>query len=183
MVEIAGKNFNDLVFLDETGVILEMLPIYLRAKKGTRARISRQKYKNKRYTLVAAISAKKIMAPMFIEDTIDAPAFEAYLEKVLLPELKPNHTLVMDNLSSHKTKRVKEILAKKNIESVYLPPYSPELNPIEMAWSKLKTYLRKRKAKTDDMLFKAVRAGLNKIKKSDCTNWINHMGYMSYVNC
>ena len=160
-----------------------MLPTYLRSKKGERARLSRCEYKNKRYTLVAAITTSRIIAPMIIEDTIDAPAFETYVEKFLLPELKPNQTLIMDNLSSHKTAKTKELLEKNKIDIVYLPPYSPEMNPIEMAWSKLKSYLKKRKAKTEDLLFKAVRAGLNKIKKSDCSNWIKHMGYLSHVKC
>ncbi len=171
------------MFLDESGITLEMLPIYLRAKKGKRARMSRQKYKNKRYTLVAGITTKRLIAPMIIEDTINSLAFQAYVEEMLLPELKPNQTLIMDNLSSHKSAKVKKILKKKEVDIIFLPPYSPEMNPIEMTWSKLKTYLRKRKAKTEDLLFKAVRAGLNKIKKSDCTNWINHMGYISQLEC
>lgn len=155
-----------------------MLPIYLRSKIGQRACISREKYKNKHFTLIAAMTKNRIIAPMVVEDAVNSATFEAYVKHFLIEELKPGQVLIMDNLSSHKSQKVKKILKKKGIEIVFLPPYSPDLNPIEMAWSKLKTYLRKRKAKSEEALHKAIRAGLNKIKPTECKNWINKMSYV-----
>ena len=100
------------------------------------------------------------------------------IKQVLIPELKPGQVLIMDNLSSHKSKIVQNVIQENGSKIVFLPPYSPELNPIELAWSKLKNHLRKKKNLDEDRLIKAVRAGLNKIKKSDCKSWFHHCGYM-----
>lgn len=177
MIEVAGIDPNRFVFLDETCVKVEMLPRYLRSKRGERAKISQRNYRGKRYTLLAGLNIKQPIAPFVIEGSMTKDVFIAYLTEFLVPELKPNQIIVMDNLSSHKSSMVKEIIEAAGAKLLYLPPYSPERNPIELAWSKLKTYLRKRKTKTEEGLYKAVRAGLNKINKRDCINWFAHCGH------
>ena len=141
--------------------------------------IPRENYKGKRYTLVAAINSKETVSPFIIEGSMTGDVFCSYLEEFLIPELKPNQTLIMDNLSAHKSAKVEKLIQNAGVNLLYLPPYSPERNPIELAWSKLKTYLRKRKTKTENGLYRAVRAGLNKINKTDCQNWFTHCGYVS----
>lgn len=101
--------------------------------------------------------------------------FQEYLKCFLLPELKEDQTLIMDNLSSHKSEITKKLIRSKRINLVYLPPY---LNPIEVAWSKLKHYLTKRKTETEDKLMKAIKSGINKIRKPDCKNRFKHCGYL-----
>ncbi len=138
-----------------------MLPIYLRSRRGTRARMSQAHYKSKKYTLVSAVSASKIIAPFIFEGSMDSKIFQTYVKKVLIPELKSGQVLIMDNLSSHKSQIVQQMLEESGIKLVFLPPYSPELNPIELAWSQLKNYLGKKKNMDEEKLIEAVRAGIN----------------------
>lgn len=168
----------NFVFLDESGIQLEMLPIYLRSKRGSRAFLRQRYYKSKSYTLVAAVTGSKVIAPFMFEGAMTTKIFQIYVEKVLLKELKPEQVVIMDNLSSHKSTEIKRLIENKGAKLIFLPPYSPELNPIELAWSKLKACLRNRRTLSDENLVKAVRVGLNKITKSNCRNWFRHCGYL-----
>jgi transposase len=112
---------------------------------------------------------------------VDGPttreAFEAYLERVLGPSLKPGQIVVMDNLSSHKGGRVKEIVAARECELIYLPPYSPDLNPIEEAFSKVKGILRKAQARSREALVEAMGSALCAVSSSDARGFFEHRGY------
>ena len=167
-----------MVFLDETSVELHMIPTYGRSLKGIRAWGTHYTKKREKFSLVGAVTSKGFQAPMITSGSIDTPAFKVYLDEFLLPSLQPGQVLVMDNYSVHKSKEIQEHLKTLKIPVLYLPPYSPHLNPIELAWSKLKGFLRKSKADTYNKLMKSLKTGFNQIQSSDCRNWFGHCGLM-----
>ena len=122
-------------------------------------------------TILGAMSLSGMVATMTIEEATDADIFLAYVEQVLSPVLKPGDVVVMDNLSSHKVEGVRESLEKAGAELLYLPPYSPDLNPIEKAWAKLKQLLRSAKARSKDALDQAITEALKRISPDDAKAW------------
>ena len=168
----------DLVFLDETSVELHMIPTYGRSPRGIRAWGTQYTKKREKYSLIGVVTSNGFQAPMITSGSIDTSAFKVYLNEFLLPTIKPGQVLVMDNYSVHKSKEIQEYLLSKQIPVLYLPPYSPHLNPIELTWSKLKGFLRASKATTYKKLIKSLKIGFNQIKPSDCRNWFKHCGIM-----
>jgi transposase len=122
-------------------------------------------------TVLGAMSLRGIIAAMTIEEATDADIFLAYVEQVLCPALKPGDVVVMDNLSSHKVAAVRESLEAVGAEPLYLPPYSPDLNPIEKAWAKLKQFLRSTKARTKEALEQAIADALKTISPENANAW------------
>jgi transposase len=122
-------------------------------------------------TLIGAIRLDGMFAPMMIEAATDADIFLAYVEHMLCPALKRGDVVVMDNLSSNKVVGVRELIERVGASLLYLPPYSPDLNPIEKAWSKLKQFLRAAKARTPDQLQQAIADALKSISTHDATAW------------
>jgi transposase len=128
-------------------------------------------------TILGAISTRGMIATMTIEEATDKDIFLAYLDHVLCPQLRPGDVVVMDNLSSHKVKGVRERIEAAGAELLYLPPYSPDLNPIEKAWSKLKPLLRSAKARTKDVLDQAITDLLPQITPDNAQAWFRCSGY------
>jgi transposase len=122
-------------------------------------------------TILGAMSLSGMVATMTIEEATDADIFLAYVEQVLCPALKPGDVVVMDNLSSHKVNGVRESIEKAGAELLYLPPYSPDLNPIEKAWAKLKQLLRSAKARSNEALDQAITEALKLISADDAKAW------------
>ena len=122
-------------------------------------------------TILGAMSLRGMIATMTIEEATDADIFLAYVEQVLSPELKPGDVVVMDNLTSHKVDGVRESIEKAGAELLYLPPYSPDLNPIEKAWAKLKQLLRSAKARSKEALDQAITDALKLISPDDAKAW------------
>jgi transposase len=122
-------------------------------------------------TILGAMSLNGMVATMTIEEPTDADIFLAYVEQVLCPALKPGDVVVMDNLSSHKVAGVRELLQAHGAEVLYLPPYSPDLNPIEKAWAKLKQRLRSAKARTKESLEQAIAEALKQISPENARAW------------
>jgi transposase len=118
-------------------------------------------------TLVGAMTWESAIAPMVLDGPMDTEAFEAYLTHVLIPELPPDAIVVMDNLSAHKPSTVAKLLSEAGVQLRYLPPYSPDLNPIEQMWSKVKSSLKKAKARTEEALFEAIAQALSEVTSSD----------------
>lgn len=127
--------------------------------------------------MLAALSVSGIQAPMTINGAVDGIVFKVYVEKVLAPTLTVGDVVIMDNLSAHKVAGVKELIEARGAKLIYLPPYSPDLNPIEKCWSKIKTYLRKAKARTRAELEKALSEALLLITKEDALGWFKSCGY------
>jgi transposase len=138
-----------LIYLDESGVSTQMTRRYARAERGVRVHESTPEGNWKVLTILGAMSVRGMIATMTIEAATDAEIFLAYLEQILFPALRPGDVVIMDNLSSHKVSGVRELIEAAGAELLYLPPYSPDLNPIEKAWAKLKQLLRTAKARVE----------------------------------
>jgi transposase len=167
----------DLVFIDESGANLAFTRLYARSKRGKRAFGSVPKNWGENVTILGALSSQGILASMYLPGSCDQSVFLKYLEEVLIPQLWKGAVVVMDNLSVHKSPTVEELLASKGVRVLYLPPYSPDFNPIEKAWSKLKSFLRKEGARTYRTLGRAIAKGLERITSNHALSWFRHCGY------
>lgn len=167
----------DLVFLDESGVTTRLTRLYGRAPKGERVREAVPQGGWTVMTILGALNATGIQAAMTIEAATDADVFATFMADVLGPTLRAGQVVVLDNLSAHKDPRVQKAVEARGCRLVYLPPYSPDLNPIEMAWAKVKSYLRAQKARTWERLEQEVGAALATITSQDAQGFFRHCGY------
>jgi transposase len=177
---IGGIAPDRLVFLDECGVLTNMARLWGRSPRGARAHGAAPCGHWKRLTVLGALGAGGMLAAMATEAATDGAVFHAWLERVLLPKLrraKPDAVLVLDNLRAHKTRAVRDLLDRSGFAYRYLPSYSPDLNPIELAWAKVKTLLRKAAARTVDGLHAALGPALDAITVQDAQGFFRHAGY------
>ena len=130
-------------------------------------------------TFIAALRHESIEAPFLIEGAVDAEVFTAYLEQVLCPQLREGDTLILDNLSTHKIQNVRQLLSSRGIGLRYLPPYSPDLNPIEQAFAKLKAHLRQAAARTLENLHSSLAMALDSFSAQHCRGFFRHARYAS----
>jgi transposase len=128
-------------------------------------------------TLIAALGVAGIRCSTVVDGAVNAEVFEAFVEQVLVPQLRVGDVVVMDNLSSHKRSRTRELIEAAGAELMYLPPYSPDLNPIEMVFAKIKQLLRSMAARTRQALWQAMQSVLDQITASDAANCFEHCGY------
>jgi transposase len=154
-----------------------MTRAYARAPIGERAADAVPKNWGDNVTVTAALTLDGIVAPMWLHGAMTARAFEAYVEQCLAPELCPGDVVVLDKLNAHRTDHVRELVEAAGARLVYLPSYSPDFNPIEHAWSKLKALLRKARARTLRKLRNALRWGLLAITSNDAHGWFSHCGF------
>lgn len=166
-----------LKFLDETGSQLNMTRLYGRAIPGERVVEAIPSDYGSNYTLIAALSLEGLQAPWVLEGALNGEIFKLYVGEVLAPTLKPGDILVMDNLSTHKVAGIAELVEARGARLEYLSPYSPDYNPIERCWSKIKTYLRRAKARTYAALVRAIKKALATIQESDMRAWFIFCGY------
>src|SRR5262249_35824255 len=129
------------------------------------------------YTLLAAISLGGVYAPWLLEGALDGEAWHLYVAEILLPTLRPGDIVLLDNLSTHKLADVAALISAVGARLEFLPPYSPDFNPIEKCWSKIKSYLRKAKARTYEELVSALKEALATITEADLRAWIEFCGY------
>ena len=174
---LSGYKSNDLVFLDESGCNTDMTRHYAYALGGNRAVDSAPLCKPKNTTILSSIQANRIYHYTTFPSGTTVARFKDYLENDLIPYLSKTSVLVMDNMKSHHAKAVKELLDKSGIHCLYPPPYSPDLNPIEKLWSKVKAILRKLKARTADALPDAFQTAFAHISQSDCAGWFRSCNY------
>ena len=160
-----------LIFLDESGVSTQMTRLYARCTGGARIHETTPDGRWKILTILGAISTRGMIATVTIEAATDREIFLAYLDEVLCPKLRPGDVVVMDNLSSHKVKGVRERIEAAGAQRLYLPPYSPDLNPLEKAWAKLKQLLRAAKARTKEALDQAIAEMLPLPTAEDAQAW------------
>ena len=160
-----------LIYVDESGVTTSMTRLRGRGLGGKRLHEGTPQRHWKILTILGAMSLRGMIATMTIEAATDEDVFDAYLEHVLCPQLKAGDVVVMDNLSSHQVEGVRQRIEKEGAELIYLPPYSPDLNPIENAWSKLKQLLGTAKARSKEELEHALTEGLKLISPEDATAW------------
>jgi len=166
-----------LKFLDESGVHLGLTRLYGRAAPGERVGEATPGTSGPHYTVVATLGLKGIQAPLVFEGALTTLTFETYVEDVLAPTLRRGEILLMDNLSAHKGDQAQATIEARGVQVIYLPPYSPDLNPIEKCWAKVKTALRAAKARTWDDLVDALRDALLSVSRTDVLAWFAHCGY------
>jgi len=154
-----------------------MIRLYGRSQKGIRC-VDKVPHGNwKTSTFIAALSHKALEAPWVLDGPMNKEAFLTYLEEVLGPILKPGDILIMDNLSSHKNIDAQKIIEARGAKILFLPAYSPDLNPIEKFFSKLKAHLRKAAARTLDSILSSISNILNSLSQEECSNYFRHAGY------
>lgn len=166
-----------LVFIDETWASTNMARRYGRCPRGERLKVGIPHGHWKTTTFVAGITSSGIIAPWVLDGPINRDAFEVYVEKVLIPDLRPGAIVVMDNLSSHKGPRVRQMIEAAGASLLYLPPYSPDFNPIENAFAKLKALLRKAAQRTLDGLWSAIGRSIDCFTPTECRNYFIAAGY------
>jgi transposase len=170
-----------LVFVDESGTHISMDRLRSRAPRGVRAYGRVPKNRGKNLTLIASMSLDGMGESMCVEGATDARAFEVYVAHFLAPTLSEGQVVVMDNLGAHRPKRIRELIEARGAELVYVPSYSPDLNPIEQAFSKIKNILRKLGGRTHEALLEAMEEALSKVSAADAAGWFDHCGYQVEV--
>jgi len=166
-----------LVFIDETGASTKMARLYGRAPRGQRCRAPVPHGHWETTTFTGALRLEGLTAPMLLDGPMNAAAFLAYIEQVLVPTLNAGDIVVMDNLPAHKPTGVRRAIEATGARLLYLPPYSPDFNPIEMAFSKLKAILKKIAARTVHELWQAIAATLASFPPAECRNYFTAAGY------
>jgi transposase len=167
----------DIVVLDESSTRIGMIPAYARAPRGCRAYDRAIQNYGRNVTLLASMTVDGMPAAMTLEGAVDQVAFEVFVREVLLPTLHPGQIVIMDNLSSHKTDEVLSMLTNAGCRVLFLPAYSPDLSPIEEAFSKLKAFIRRNRCQTIPALIRAIAQGLDKITINDAMDWFVHAGF------
>ena len=171
-----------LVFVDEMGANTSLSPLRAWSRRGERAYCSVPRNRGKNTTLLASMSVEGTGAALAVEGSTTATVFEAYIGEVLAPTLRAGQIVVVDNLSAHKGSRIREqLLEERGCELLYLPPYSPDLNPIEEAFSKIKGILRKVGARSRESLIEAMGRALDAITPRDARGFFEHCGYRILV--
>lgn len=168
------------MFLDESGVTTHMTRHYGRAPRGERVQEGTPGGHWRTLTVLGALTVDGLRALMTIESPTDGEVFLAYLEQVLCPQLQSGQVVVMDNLAAHKVAGVRSLIEARGAQLLYLPPYSPDFNPIEQAWSKIKELLRAAKARLLDALEVAITQALAAVTTENALSWFRHCGYGVY---
>lgn len=181
LTEVLKHDPKRLVFIDESGFNLALTPLYARAPKGQRAYGQVPKNRGENSSLIAALSLDEgVCAAMTVEGAVDGIAFNIYVQHVLAPTLRAGQIVVLDNLQVHKNPAVRETIEAQGCEVLFLPSYSPDFNPIEQAFSKLKELVHKRKARTKQALDDAIAAALKTVTLQDVIGWFSYAGYLPH---
>jgi transposase len=173
----AVRDASQYVFLDECGVATDLLRRYGRSPRGARLRDHTPCGHWETHTVIAALRRDRLGAAAVFDGPIDSVSFLAYVEQVLVPTLRPGDVVVLDNLAVHKQPEVVMALAAAGAQIRFLPPYSPDFNPIEMAFAKLKAFLRAARPRTFDHVNALVADALGRFTATECANYIRHCGY------
>ena len=166
-----------LVFVDETGAATNMARRYGRSPRGTRLDGPIPHGHWKSTTFVGGLTSRGFVAPYVVDGAMNGAVFKAWIEQMLAPELQPGDLVIMDNLAAHKVAGIREAIQARGAELRYLPPYSPDLNPIEQAFAKLKALLRKAAERTVDGLWNAIGKLLDRFAPTECANYLTNAGY------
>ena len=166
------------MFVDEMGLHTSLAPLYGHSPKGERVRLEVPRNRGKNTTLLASMTLLGGMGePMAVEGPTDREVFEAYVERVLAPTLESGRIVIVDNLPAHKPARVRELIESRGCELIYLPAYSPDLNPIEEAFAKIKNLLRKASSRSKEALVEAIGVALSAVSAAEARGFFEHAGY------
>lgn len=175
---IQGEVADQLVFVDESSTHVAMTPLYARTLRGTRAYGAVPRNKGANISLLAALTPQGLTAALTVEGAVDRPVFERYVEQVLIPQLTSGQTVVMDNLSVHKSARVAQLLHDHGCTLRFLPTYSPDLAPVEGGFGKVKTLVRHDQPRTREALDQSIGRALTAISPQDAQGWFHRCGYI-----
>jgi transposase len=178
---IQQRNVDDFVIVDECGSNINLTPRYARAPRGERAYGHVPRNTEANTSVIASLSTGGMGPAMLLTGATDTAAFAAYVAQVLAPTLVPGKIVVMDNLSAHKSERVRLLIEARGCELWFLPAYSPDLSPIEEAFSKLKSLLRRAAARTRAALEQAIASALDQLTTQDAQGYFRHCGYISNI--
>ena len=173
----AGIDAERLVFVDEMGVNTSLAPLRAWSRRGQRAQLKAPRNRAKNTTLLTSMTLEGLGPCLAVVGGTTKGVFEAYLERVLAPTLRAGQVVVMDNLWAHKGEEVRELVEARGCEVLFLPPYSPDYNPIEEAFSKIKGLLRKAEARTRQALIEALGAAISAVTGRDARSFFEHCGY------
>jgi transposase len=166
------------VFVDESGVTTDLLRRYGRGPRGERVSDHTPCSHWQTHTVVAALRLTEMSAAAVFDGPIDNVTFRAYVDQVLVPALRPGDVVVLDNLVAHKQLEVREAIERAGAHLRFLPPYSPDFNPIELAFAKLKAFLRAARPRTFDQVCQLIATALGLFMPDECTNYVKHCGYV-----
>ena len=166
----------NLVFIDEAGIHLGMVRLFARAFRGERAVDTVPRNRGTNISLIGALSLDGLIASMTLQGSVNTSAFLSYVDNVLAPQLWVGAIVVMDNLKVHHAYPIRKAIEAVGAQVVFLPPYSPDLSPIELCWSKLKQFLRSTAARTYEALDQAMTEAVDYITEDDAMGWFNHCG-------
>lgn len=175
--EVSELDVKHFKFLDESNINIDLTRLYGRAAPGQRVVDRVPQPSGPQTTTLAVIGWSGIAAPLVLSGPVNGSVFYGYIEQCVLPTLQPGDILFMDNLSAHKVADLQDLIRSCGAHLIYLPPYSADFNPIEFAWSKVKTILRRLKARTLLDLIEALKQALQAITPQDIHNWFAHCGY------
>jgi transposase len=175
-----GLDLYKLVFVDESGFQLGMVPSYGRSPRGEKCFAATPRNQAENTNLLAALSVHGIQATMTLEGSVDAQVFEVFVEQTLVPTLRPGQIVITDNYKIHKSARTRQLVEACGCQLIFLPTYSPDLNPIELAFSKIKAFVRTAKAFSLQALDSAIAQAARSITLQDILGWFRHAGYPSY---
>jgi transposase len=175
--ELGGIDPSRVVFVDEMGTHTSLAPVYAYAPVGERAYFEVPRNRGKNTTLIASLHAEGMGPSMAVEGGTTSRVFESYVERALAPALEPDQVVVMDKLGAHRPQRIRELIEERGCELLYLPSYSPDLNPIEEAFAKVKHLLREVGARTKDALIEAMGRALGAVSSQDVRGFFVHCGY------
>jgi transposase len=165
------------VFIDEMGANINLTRRYARAPRGQRVEEALPQNTPANVSVVGALGARQLLAACCIEGAFDGEAFTAFIEQAVAPQLRPGQTVLMDNVPTHQSARVESAIQSSGATLLNLPAYSPDLDPMESFWSKVKNYLRKAKARTAEALYRAIGSGMKLVTAEDIRGWFSHSGY------
>ncbi len=172
--DIAPEN---LVFIDETGVLLGLARTHARSQRGERVYDLKPFYRGAKITVIGAISIKKVVALMTMDNSMDSKAFDVFIEKFLVPQLWSGAVVIMDNLPAHKSASIQAMIETVGANLICLSPYSPDFNPIELWWSQLKSFLRSFAPTTAQMVDILISVALDLINPQHLKNWFTNCCY------
>jgi len=174
---LALRDARQYIFVDESGVTTDLLRRYARSLRGKRIGDHTPCSHWQTHTVVAALRLTELTATAVFDGPIDTDTFRAYVEQVLVPTLRPGDVVVLDNLAAHKQPAVREAIEQAGALLRFLPPYSPDFNPIELAFAKLKAFLRAARPRTFDHVCELMAAALALFMPDECANYVRHCGY------
>ena len=172
----------DLIAVDEMGAVTGMSRTYGYAPRGERAISSEPAEKGTRLNVIGALSVDGFLGGLEVTGSVNGDVFEAFIEQIVVPHLRPGKVVLLDNVRFHHRESIREMIEAAGARALFLPAYSPEFNPIEECWSKLKAWIRKRAPRTVEALQDAITEAIHQVTRSDSKGWFRHAGYLFNAN-